>query len=153
MAKKIAIGSDHGGYLLKEKIKGVLAEKGYGVKDVGPVAEDACDYPRYGYEAAKLVSTGKSTRGIVICKTGIGMSVVANKLSGVRAGLCFSPAEAESARQHNDINVLVLAAKKVSTRMAGKIVDVWLRTPALRGRHARRVRQIKAIEAREFRKR
>jgi len=153
MAKRIAIGSDHGGYRLKEKIKEMLAKKGYRVKDVGPDSDDACDYPQYGYDAAKLVSTGKVDRGIVICKTGIGMSVVANKLRGVRAGLCFSAADAESARRHNDTNVLVLAAKKVGARKAAEIVEVWLRTRALKGRHARRVRQISAIEAREFRKR
>ncbi len=153
MAKRIAIGSDHGGYRLKEKIKEMLEGKGCRVKDVGPDSDDACDYPKYGYDAAKLVSTGKADRGIVICKTGIGMSVVANKLRGVRAGLCFSVADAESARWHNDTNVLVLAAKKVSARKAGEIAEVWLKTPALKGRHAKRVKQISAIETREFGKR
>ena len=88
MAKRVSIGSDHGGFRLKEQIKTVLRSKGYRVIDVGPDTDDACDYPDYGYKAAKLVASGKAERGIVICKSGIGMSIIANKVRGVRAGLC-----------------------------------------------------------------
>ncbi|MGB2660987.1 MAG: ribose 5-phosphate isomerase B [Candidatus Omnitrophota bacterium] len=152
MAKKIAIGADHGGYVLKEKIKKILEKSGYRAEDVGTYSAESCDYPEYGYTAAKKVSTGKAVKGIIVCKTGIGMAVIANKVPGVRAGVCSSKAEAISSRQHNDTNVLVLAATKVSDRKALEITRVWLKTKALKGRHARRVRQIKAIEKKEFKK-
>ena len=107
MSKKIAIAADHGGFSLKEKIKKSL--KKYSFIDTGTFSLDPCDYPLFGFEAAKMVSKKKATRGIVICKTGIGMCVVANKLPGVRAGVCLTKEDAKSGREHNDINVLVLA--------------------------------------------
>ncbi len=152
MAKKIAIGSDHGGYALKEKLITALKRARYKVDDVGPFSEGACDYPEFGFQAAKKVATKKVARAIVICKTGIGMAVVANKLPGVRAGVCSNMADTVSSRQHNDVNVLVLAATKVSSKKAQEIVKVWLKTEALKGRHARRVRQIKALEKKVFKK-
>lgn len=152
MAGKIAIGSDHGGYALKKKITGMLKKSGYRVEDVGTDSTDGCDYPEYGYKAADLVSRKKAIKGIVICKTGIGMSVIANKVPGVRAGLCGSVADAVSSRQHNDTNVLVLAASKLTEKKAIDITKAWMKTRALGGRHARRVKQIKAIEKKLYKK-
>jgi ribose 5-phosphate isomerase B len=153
MAKTIAIGSDHGGYDLKSKIIKKLERSGYQVKDMGARSSESSDYPQFGYKVAKSVSTGKAGSGIVICKSGIGMAIIANKLPRVRAGLCNSRADAVSSRQHNDANVLVLAASKISVKKAFDVVDVWLKTKALKGRHARRVAQIKAIEKKVFKKR
>jgi len=151
MAKKIiAIGSDHGGFSLKEKIKKLLEKKGYKIHDAGTCSEISCDYPEFGFEAAKKVSQKKAFRAIAICKTGIGMTIVTNKLPGVRAGVCGSKEDALSARRHNDINVLILAANKVSGPKAWKIVETWLKTGALKGRHARRVKQIRAFEKKVF---
>ncbi|MFH1837860.1 MAG: RpiB/LacA/LacB family sugar-phosphate isomerase [Candidatus Omnitrophota bacterium] len=153
MSKKIVIGADHGGFNLKEEIKRVLITSKYPVNDVGSDSDRSCDYPIFGYKAAKEVSDKKAAKGIVICKSGIGMSMVANKLPGVRAALCFTAKEAESARKHNDANMLVLSASKLSTKEAVNIVLVWMRTKALKGRHARRVEQIKEIEKKVFKKR
>ncbi|MFQ5952020.1 MAG: ribose 5-phosphate isomerase B [Candidatus Omnitrophota bacterium] len=150
--RKIAISADHGGFSLKGRVRKVLEKGRYKVDDLGCSSAESCDYPEYSYAVAKKVSLRKADRGIIICKTGIGMAIVANKVPGVRAGVCYSKADAVSARQHNDTNVLVLAANKISTRKALEITKVWLRTKALKGRHARRIRQIKAIEKKEFRK-
>lgn len=150
MKKIIAIGSDHGGFFLKESIKKDLAEKKHIVFDGGTYTADACDYPEYGFEVAKKVSQKKAARGIVICKSGIGMSIIANKLPGVRAGLCNSVEDAISSRMHNDTNILVLAASKRSVKKAKEIVNVWLKTKALKGRHARRVKQIEKLEKEVF---
>jgi len=152
MAKKIVIGSDHGGFELKNRIKDLLGKKGYIFEDVGTVSGEACDYPQFGYDVASLVSRKKAAKGILICKTGTGMAVIANKLPGVRAGVCWSVADAISARQHNDTNVLVLAATKTSPQLAVKIAAKWLETDALKGRHARRVKQIKDLEKKVFKK-
>ena len=146
MDKRLAIGCDHGGFNLKESLKKYLINKKFKVKDFGANSEDPCDYPMIGYEVAKAVSMGKCKRGIVICKTGIGMAIIANKLPGVRCGVCNSEKQALTSRLHNDINVLSLAATYVSPAKAKRIVDTWLKTPALTGRHARRVKQIKKLE-------
>ena len=151
MVKLIAIGADHGGFRLKEKIKTVLKKNRYKVKDWGTYSPEPCDYPEFGFAVAGEVSSGKASGGIVICKTGIGMAVVANKFPGVRAGVCNSVKDAVSARQHNDTNVLVLAATKVGNgKKALSIVKAWLTTKALGDRHARRVRQIRAFEKKVF---
>ncbi len=152
MAKKIVIGTDHGGYLLKEKVKTVLEKKKFRVNDLGCYSKEPCDYPVTGFEVAREVSLKKSQRGIVICKSGIGMSIVANKMPGVRAGLCLSVKDASSAREHNDTNVLVLPASKISLKTAMNIVETWLETKALKGRHSRRVRQISDMEKKVFKK-
>lgn len=152
MAGRIAIGSDHGGFLLKEEIKLMLKKARYKVEDAGTDSAEACDYPQFGFKVAEQVSTGRADRGIVICKTGIGMAIIANKHPRVRAGACSSVAEALSARKHNDINVLVLAATKVSREKALQITRAWLKTRALKGRHGRRVKQIERLEKKVFRK-
>lgn len=146
MAGKIIIGADHGGFSLKEEIKQMLEREKYQVYDAGTTCDKICDYPGIGFNTALEVSRGRIPRGIVICKTGIGMAIITNKLPQVRAGVCNSVEDAVSARQHNDINVLVLAASKVNTQKAKEIVTVWLKTKALKGRYARRVKQIKELE-------
>ena len=153
MAKRIAIAADHGGFLLKEKVKDALKKGRYEVEDVGVFSTESCDYPQFGFAAAKKVSEGKADRGIVICKTGIGMAIIANKLPGVRAGVCNSMDDAVSSRKHNDTNVLVLAASRINSKMALDITRTWLRTRALKGRHARRVGQIGELEKKVFRAR
>lgn len=150
MVKKIVLGADHGGFLLKERIKEHLRGKGYKVADVGTFSEESCDYPAIGFAAAGEVSNGRAERGIIICKTGIGMAVAANKVCGIRAGVCNSVKDAVSARQHNDTNVLVLAGTKVSGKKAMDIVTAWLETRSLKGRHARRVAQIREFEKKVF---
>ncbi|NQV04157.1 MAG: ribose 5-phosphate isomerase B [Candidatus Omnitrophica bacterium] len=143
---KIAIGADHGGFKLKETLKKFLKEKRYSVKDFGVFSEEACDYPPIGYEVSRSVGKGRFQRGILICKTGIGMSMVANKVKGIRAALCDRTDIARSSREHNDANILVFAANITSPVKAKKIVSVWLRARALGGRHRRRVSQIKSID-------
>lgn len=143
---KIAIGADHGGYRLKETLVRFLEKRGHAVKDFGTFSEESCDYPPIGYKAARAVASKKFARGIVICKTGIGMSIVANKVKGVRAALCDTVDIARSSRLHNDANVLVLAANIVRDSDAKKIVNAWLSSPSLGGRHRRRVNQIKEME-------
>ena len=144
--EKIIIGSDHGGFALKEKLKVFLEKKGLKVKDVGPYSAERCDYPEYAYAAAKEVSSGKFKRGILICKTGIGNSIVANKLPRVRAALCYNVKACVLSRQHNDSNMLVLGSTFVNEKLAKRIVESWLREPFSGGRHKRRINQIRKIE-------
>jgi ribose 5-phosphate isomerase B len=143
---KIAIGADHGGFYLKEALMRFLRKKGHTVKDFGTFSEESCDYPPIGEKVARAVADKKFARGIVICKTGIGMSMAANKVRGARAALCDRVDIARSSRLHNDANVLALAATIVDVSKAKKIVGVWISAPSLGGRHRRRVRQIKEIE-------
>lgn len=146
---KIALGADHGGFLLKEKLKKYLLYKGYRVRDIGTDRRASCDYPPIGYEIAKSVSKKESNFGIAVCKTGFGMAIIANKIKGVRSAVCDTPSEARSARQHNDCNVLSLAAKRVDFASAKRIVDAFLKTCAEGGRHRRRVKQINKLEKRK----
>ena len=139
---KIAIGADHGGFDLKEGLLKYLKKKGWTVQDFGTFSKERCDYPVIGYEVGKAVGSRRYSRGILICKTGIGMSISANKVKGVRAALCDRVNIARLSRLHNDANILVLSANIVSGQKAKKIVDVWLATGALGGRHRKRVRQI-----------
>ncbi len=143
---KIAIGADHGGYKLKESLKSFLKKKGHTLKDFGTFSKESCDYPIIGYEVAKAVGSRKYPRAILICKTGVGMSMIANKVKGVRAALCDRVDIARSSREHNDANILVLAANVVPSAKAKKIVAVWLSTRVAGGRHKRRVDQIKRID-------
>jgi ribose 5-phosphate isomerase B len=146
--KRIIIGADHGGYLLKEKVVSYLMKKGFLVKDVGTFSLESCDYPLIGYKVAEEISLGKFKKGILICKTGVGQSIVANKLKGVRAALCNNTVAAEFSRRHNDSNVLVLGSRFVSMDKAKKLLDIWLNTEFEGGRHLRRINQIKNIEER-----
>ena len=146
MLPKIIIGSDHAGFVLKEKLKGYLAKKKFAVTDVGTFTLDSCDYPDFVQALASPIVKKKFLRGIFICKSGIGSAIAANKFPGIRAALCYHSAAARLSREHNDSNVLVLGAAFVSTAEAKKIVSVWLRTEFCGGRHKRRLNKIKKIE-------
>lgn len=143
---RIAIGADHGGFELKEILVKFLKKKGHGVKDFGTYSDEACDYPIIGYEVAKAVGKKKFSRGILICKTGVGMSIVGNKSRGARAALCDRVDIARSSVEHNDANILVFSANIVNPEKAKKIVSAWLSARPLGGRHKRRVDQIKKID-------
>ena len=139
---KIAIGSDHAGFSLKEDIKLYLAKEGYGVEDFGTDSPSSCDYPDYAKKVARAVSNGLFRFGILICGTGIGMSIVANKTKGIRAALCYSSETACLARSHNHANVLCLAARFLGKEEAKEIVSTFLSTSEEEGRHRRRVDKI-----------
>jgi len=144
--KRIIIGSDHAGFMLKEILKDYLIKKGIKIKDVGTYSNDSCDYPDFAFKVAKAISENKYKRGILICKTGIGNSIVANRFKGVRAALCYNLKAVRLSRQHNDANILVLGAEFVKVPLAKRMVKLWLDTPFLKGRHKRRLNKIKAIE-------
>ncbi|MDP2913416.1 MAG: ribose 5-phosphate isomerase B [Candidatus Omnitrophota bacterium] len=144
---KIALGSDHGGYELKNLISGFLKEEGCTVEDFGTHSKGSCDYPLIGFELAQAVSKGKAERGVLICKTGVGMAIIANKLHGIRAAVCYNIDLAKSSREHNDCNIIVLAANYTDFKKAKDILKVWLKAEHIDERHARRVKQIKDIEA------
>ena len=146
MVKRIAIGCDHGGFKLKGFLKKYLSKAGYVVTDFGAYSGKPSDYPLIGHKVARAVSKGKFKKGILICKTGIGMAIIANKSRGVRSGVCNTPAQARTSRLHNDTNVLAFAAKYINPTKAKNIVNIWLKTEALGGRHKRRVGQIKKLE-------
>ena len=135
----IAIGSDHGGFELKKEVMAHLDARGLEYKDFGTYSDASCDYPVYGKAVAKAVASGECERGIIICGTGIGISIAANKVHGIRAALCGDCFSAEATRQHNDANVLALGARVVGPGLALKIVDTFLDTPFSNGeRHIRR---------------
>ncbi len=139
----IAIGCDHGGFELKKKIMAHLDARGLEYKDFGTYSDASCDYPIYGKAVAKAVASGECERGIVICGTGIGISITANKVPGIRAALCTDCFMAEATRQHNDANILALGGRVVGDGLALKIVDTFLDTPFSEGeRHIRRIAQI-----------
>jgi len=142
----IAIGADHGGFDLKANIIRYLKAKGHTVRDFGTYSSEPCDYPKYGFIVARAVASGKYPRGILICKSGIGMSIVANKVRGIRAALVDNVEAARSSREHNDSNIIVFGSKMTSIYKAKRILDAWLKTRRLGGRHLRRVNQIKALE-------
>ncbi len=142
----IAIACDHGGYALKEQVKAHLAELGHAVKDFGTNSLDSCDYPDFAAAAAKAVAAGECEKGIVICTTGIGVSIVANKVAGVRCALCGDLLSAEMTRRHNDTNMLAMGAGIIGGNLALAIVDKWLTTEFEGGRHQRRVDKITAVE-------
>lgn len=142
----IAIGSDHGGFALKREIMKHLDEKGLKYEDFGTYTEDSCDYPEYGEAVGRAVANGEYNCGIIICGTGIGISISANKVKGVRAALCGDCYSAEYTRRHNDANVLALGARVLGPGLALKIVDIFLETEFEGGRHARRVDLISKIE-------
>lgn len=142
----IAIACDHGGLTLKETVKAHLQEKGYEVRDFGTNSTDSCDYPDFGAPAARAVAAGECEKGILICTTGIGMSLVANKIPGIRCGLCSDPLSASLTRRHNDTNVLAMGAGIIGSNLALEIVDVWLTTAFEGGRHQRRIDKVMALE-------
>ena len=143
----IAIASDHGGYPLKEHIKAYLAAKGITCQDFGTDSTESCDYPAFGKAAAQAVASGQCQWGIVICTTGIGISMAANKVRGIRCAHCADTVEARLTREHNDANMLAIGAGFTGELLALEMVDVFLNTPFSEGeRHARRVAKVNAIQ-------
>lgn len=152
--RRVAIGADHGGFALKGTLLPFLQAKGLEVADLGTHTPRPCDYPTIGEKVALAVAQGRFDRGVLLCKSGIGIAVVANKVPGIRAAVCADVFDAERSRSHNDANVLVLGAEKLSDARAKRVVERWLATPfKAGGRHERRVRQIAAFERRLFKKR
>lgn len=149
--RAVALGADHGGYELKERLKAHLRDWGYLVLDQGTETAEAVDYPDFAEAVANAVARGDAWRGVVIDSAGIGSSIAANKVPGVRAALCYDRAGARNSREHNDANVLTLGARMVSAEAAREILAVWLETPFAGGRHQRRVDKIRAIETRHAR--
>ena len=143
---KLAIGSDHGGYKLKEGLKQHLAAKGFDVIDVGTYSSDSCHYPEFGAKCAKLVSDGICKFGIVVCTTGEGIVITANKIKGIRAGLAYNLDVARLMREHNDANVIGFGANYTSLEEACERVDMFLATKFAGGRHAERVQMISDLE-------
>jgi len=144
--KTILIASDHAGFVLKENLKRYLAKMKIKVRDLGTHSADSCDYPVFASELAEKISRKNYKKGILICKSGIGNSIVANRYPGVRAALCCNELAAQLSREHNDSNVLVLGSGFVSKPKAERIVKVWLKTGFAGGRHRRRLNCIKKIE-------
>ena len=143
---RIALGSDHAGYGLKEKLKSYLVGRGYSVDDCGTNSTDSCDYPDFAHAVATRVADHAAERGILVCGSGIGMAISANKTPGVRAANITSEVEAQLSREHNDLNVLALGARLLGEEQARKIVDIWLATPFAGGRHQRRVDKMSELD-------
>ena len=145
--RRVAIGADHGGFTLKADLIRWLQRAGYEVADLGTHSPKPCDYPLIGAKVAAAVAKGQFDRGVLLCKSGIGMAIVANKQRGIRAGVCADVFDAERSRRHNDANVLVIGAEKLGPAAVKKIVNIWFATPFEAGtRHERRVRQITNLE-------
>jgi len=140
----VALGSDHAGFEIKDAVRRALEKAGHEVLDLGAASADCpdCDYPDYARPVAEAVAGGRAGRGVLVCGTGIGMSIVANRLPGVRAALCHDRFTAEAARRHNDANVLCLGGRVLPEGTALDLVEVFMRTPFVGGRHARRVGKI-----------
>lgn len=147
---KIAVACDHGGLELKKVLLQYLQENGYEVKDFGTYTSDSCDYPDFALPAAEAVASGECERGIVICSTGIGISIAANKVKGIRCAHCHDTYSAKYTRMHNDANMIAFGQKIIGDGLMLEIVDAFLHTDFEGGRHARRVDKIKAIEEKYF---
>ncbi|MBU1356729.1 MAG: ribose 5-phosphate isomerase B [Candidatus Edwardsbacteria bacterium] len=143
---KVAIGSDHRGYFLKEQIKSAFSPDNIKFNDLGAKSRESCDFPDYAYPVAQAVANGQADKGILICSTGNGMAMAANKVKGVRAALALTPDMARLSRQHNNANVLVLPADFVDLQIVPKIVKVWLETEFEGGRHQKRLDKIAKYE-------
>jgi ribose 5-phosphate isomerase B len=143
---KIAIGADHAGFSLKEQLRQKLAEEGYDVVDFGTGSPESCDYPDFAQSVGRDVALGRSDRGILVCFTGIGMAMAANKVDGVRAAPGQNDDEVKFTREHNDANVLTLGAKYMDAQRAMQLIDIFLKTEFAGGRHARRVAKIAQLE-------
>lgn len=146
----IALGADHAGWELKDALKSWLIENGHQVMDFGAHSPDSVDYPDYALQVAESVAGGKAERGLLVCGTGIGMAMTANKVPGVRAALCSDPFMARMSREHNDANVLCLGGRLTDQELGLEILKMWLDTPFAGGRHARRVAKIAQIERRHL---
>ena len=148
--KKLIIGSDHAAYQMKEKVKAYLAAEGYEISDVGPSSEDSVDYPDFGIKVASSVSNHQFPRGILMCGTGLGMSMVANRFPHVRAALCGDIFSAKMSRQHNNANILVMGGRVIGDVLALEIVKTWLNTPFDGGRHQNRLDKFDHIDLTHF---
>jgi ribose 5-phosphate isomerase B len=146
--KVVAIGADHGGFALKEALKTTLVELGYAVIDCGTDSTKSVDYPDFAFAVAQLVAQGKAWRGVIVDGAGIGSCMVANKVPGVRAAMCYDQSTAVNSREHNDANVLTLGAGLIGANLSQQIITTWLATGTGGGRHARRVNKIMEIEGR-----
>ncbi len=142
---KIAIGSDHGGFELKEQIKPLIVELGHEVEDVGCYSMDSVDYPEQAKKVSKMVADGEADRGILICGTGIGMSMAANRFEGIRAALCHELFTARMSREHNDANILCMGGRVIGPGLAKEMVKIWLATEFEGGRHKRRIDMIDGV--------
>ncbi|MCR4896303.1 MAG: ribose 5-phosphate isomerase B [Lachnospiraceae bacterium] len=143
----IAIGSDHGGFDMKELLKAHMESKGYEVKDCGTYSKESCDYPTFGHAVAKAVADGSCEKGVVVCTTGIGISISANKVPGIRCALCSEPLSAKMTRLHNDANVLALGGAMIGNNLALEILDTFLETEfSGEERHQRRIDLIEQID-------
>ena len=145
---KIVLGADHAGFTLKEKVRQYLMGKGYDVDDQGPMTPDPVDYPDLAEKVATRVAAKEADYGVLMCGTGLGMAIAANKVRGIRAATCNDTLSAHFARAHNDANVLALGGRLVDDATAQKILDIWLATPFEGGRHGRRVEKIAVIDLR-----
>jgi ribose 5-phosphate isomerase B len=145
---KIALGSDHAGFSLKEKVRDYLTAQGYGVSDQGTSTPDSVDYPDYAEKVADLVAAKEADFGVLVCGTGLGMAIAANKIPGIRAATCTDTISAHFARAHNDANILTMGGRMTDEATARKILDTWLATPFEGGRHERRVIKILDIDQR-----
>lgn len=143
---KVSLGCDHGGFAMKEHVKGWLESHGYEVQDCGCYSTESVDYPVYGRAAAEAVASGACERGIVVCTTGIGISIAANKVQGIRCAHCADSLEAEMTRRHNDANMLAIGAGFTGKNLAERMVEVFLSTDFEGGRHERRVNKLNAIQ-------
>lgn len=148
LSNRVVIGSDHGGYELKEALKPVLSSLGFEVEDVGCNSKESVDYPTYAARVADAVAGGSARWGIMVDGAGIGSCMVCNKVIGVRAAMCYDRTTAHNAREHNDANVLTLGGTLLGVRLASEIVEVFLATPFAGGRHSRRVAMINALDGR-----
>ncbi len=145
---RIAIGCDHRGYRVKTKLIELVTKLGHEVSDAGAHSAESCDYPDMAAAVARKVSAGEADRGILICGSGIGMCIAANKIPGVRAAPCHDDLTAEMSRRHNDLNVLCLSADMLGERLIDRLVETWLNTPFEGGRHTRRLEKLAALEKR-----
>jgi ribose 5-phosphate isomerase B len=143
---RIAIGSDHRGFEAKQRLVTLLRQLGHDVEDLGTMGKESVDYPDFAFQVAQAVSQGRVERGILICGTGIGMCIAANKVGGVRAAPCHDSITAEMSRRHNDANVLCLSADLLGEGLMERMTRIWLETPFEGGRHARRVEKITRYE-------
>ncbi|HVX84445.1 MAG TPA: ribose 5-phosphate isomerase B [Phycisphaerae bacterium] len=147
---KVAIACDHRGYAIKQKIAAQIADRGHEIVDFGTDGPKPCDYPDFAIPAAKAVAMGLADRGILIDGSGIGVSIIANKLPGVRAAICHDELTAEISRRHNNANVLCFAADLLGDELIRRIIDAWLLTPFEQGRHSRRVEKLASLEKQLF---
>jgi ribose 5-phosphate isomerase B len=148
---KIALGADHAGFALKERVKRYLESRGHEVIDMGAASAESTDYPPYAFRVAEAVRDGAADRGLLVCDSGNGIAIAANKVEGIRAAIAMNPDQASLSRRHNDANVLVLGAKYLPPETEEETVDAWLRAEFEGGRHARRVGQITEYERKQTR--